>query len=129
AWADRVGEAYAWRTLVAAGATLAAGSDAPVESVNPWIGIYAAVHRRFPGDTGGDWQPAQALTFSEALSAYTLGPAQSVGARDEGHLHVGAQADLAVLSVSLQELMLADEGLASVRSAMTVVGGREVHLR
>ncbi len=62
-----------------AGAHLAAGSDAPVESVNPWLGIFAAVHRRLPSDAREDWRPAQALTFAEALRAYTLGPAQAIG--------------------------------------------------
>ena len=127
AWAGRLDDAYAWRSLDAAGALLAAGSDAPVESVNPWLGIFAAVHRRFPDDARGDWQPAQALTPAEALSAYTLGPARAIGAADEGHLRIGARADLAVLSVSLEHLMRADAGLAEVRSDVTIVDGREVH--
>ena len=127
AWAGRRDDAYAWRSLDAAGALLAAGSDAPVEAVNPWLGIFAAVHRRFPDDARGDWQPAQALTPAEALSAYTLGPARAIGAADEGHLRIGARADLAVLSVSLEHLMRADADLAEVRSDMTIVDGREVH--
>ncbi|MGH2401960.1 MAG: amidohydrolase family protein, partial [Candidatus Limnocylindria bacterium] len=127
AWAGRQDDAYAWRSLADAGALLAAGSDAPVESVNPWLGIFAALHRRFPDDARGDWRPAQALTFAEALSAYTRGPAVAIGAADEGHLHVGARADLAVLSVTLAELQRGGEALAGVRSDMTIVGGREVH--
>ena len=75
-WGGRQDDAYAWRSLAAAGAHLAAGSDAPVESVNPWLGIFAAVHRRLPRRCASDWRPAQALTVGEALSAYTLGPAR-----------------------------------------------------
>ncbi|MCA1571442.1 MAG: amidohydrolase [Chloroflexi bacterium] len=127
AWSDRLGDAYPWRSLASAGALLAAGSDAPVESVNPWLGIFAALHRRFPADGRGDWQPAQALTFAEALSAYTLAPARAIGAPDEGHLRIGARADLAVLSCSLEQLTRADSALAEVRSDLTMVGGREVH--
>ncbi|MDQ3688694.1 MAG: amidohydrolase [Chloroflexota bacterium] len=126
AWADREADAYAWRALTDAGALLVAGSDAPVESVNPWFGIFAAVHRRFPDDARGDWHPAHSLTIAEALSAYTLAPAQAIGAADEGHLRVGAHADLAILSVSLEELLRADEGLAEVRSEATFVAGQEV---
>jgi predicted amidohydrolase YtcJ len=126
-WAGRQEDAYAWRSLASAGALLAAGSDAPVESVNPWLGMFAAVHRRLPGDRRGDWRPAQALTVAEALSAYTRGPARAIGTIDEGHLRIGARADLAVLSVSLQALLRADEALAGVRSTMTIVDGVEVH--
>ena len=125
-WDGRQEGAYAWRSLLAAGAHLAAGSDAPVESVNPWLGIFAAVHRRLPTDDRGDWRPGQALSIAEALSAYTLGPAQAIGADDEGHLRPGARADLAVLSVDLDTLLAADERLSEVSSVMTLVDGREV---
>jgi predicted amidohydrolase YtcJ len=125
-WEGRQDDAYAWRSLAAGGALLAAGSDAPVESVNPWLGIFAAVHRRLPSDTRPDWRPTQALTVAEALAAYTLAPALTIGASDEGHLRVGARADLAVLSASLETLLRADEALAAVRSDLTIVDGREV---
>jgi predicted amidohydrolase YtcJ len=126
-WDGRQHDAYAWRSLAAAGALMAAGSDAPVESENPWLGIFAAVHRRLPSETRVDWRPAQALTVAEALSAYTLAPALAVGASDEGHLRVGARADLAVLTASLETLLRADGALAAVRSDLTIVDGQEVH--
>ena len=125
-WDGRQERAYAWRSLLDAGTLLAAGSDAPVESVNPWLGIFAAVHRRLPTDSRADWRPAQALTFAEALGAYTLGPARALGVGDEGHLRPGARADLAILSVNVDTLASADERLAEVRSVMTLVDGREV---
>ncbi len=124
-WDGRQDGAYAWRSLRAAGAHLAAGSDAPVESVNPWLGVFAAVHRRLPTDARDDWRTEQALTIVEALNAYTLGPARAIGAVDEGHLRVGARADLAVLNVDLDTLLVADEGLADVRAEMTMVDGAE----
>ena len=127
AWGGRLDEAYAWRTLVSAQALLAAGSDAPVESVNPWLGIFSAVHRRLPHDRRGDWHARQALTFAEALSAYTLGPARALGATDEGHLRIGARADVAILSVDLERLVQADAALSEVRSDLTLVDGYEVH--
>lgn len=126
-WDGRQELAYAWRALRAADAHLAAGSDAPFESVNPWVGIFAAVHRRLPTDAREDWRPAQSLTVAEALNAYTLGPARAIGAKDEGHLRPGARADLCVLSVGLDAILAADERLAEVSSVMTLVGGREVH--
>ncbi len=123
-WQSRQADAYAWNSLAAEGALLAAGSDAPVEPVNPWLGIFAAVHRRMPGDLREDWRPTEALTFAAALHAYTLGPAIALGLTDEGHLRVGARADLAVLSTDLDTLARADESLAAVRAELTLVDGR-----
>ncbi len=127
-WDGRQDGAYAWRRLVEAGARLAAGSDAPVESVNPWLGLFAAVHRRAPSDTRGDWRTAQALTITEALAAYTSGPAVAIGAPEEGNLRVGARADLAVLDTDLEAILAADDRLAAVQSVVTLVAGVEVPL-
>jgi predicted amidohydrolase YtcJ len=126
-WDGRQDDAYAWRALVDTGAHLAAGSDAPVESVNPWLGIFAAVHRRMPEDDRDDWRSNQSLSLAEALSAYTLGPARAIGADDEGHLRPGAKADLAVLSASLDDVLAADERLSEVRSVLTLVDGETIH--
>ncbi len=126
-WPDRLGDAYPWRSLAASGARLAFGSDAPIETANPWLAIHAAVHRRRPGDPGPDWQAAQALTPQAALAASTRGPSAGSGCDDLGHLHPGAWADLAVLSCGLDTLLEASEGLGSVRSVLTMVRGRVVH--
>lgn len=125
-WQSQIERAYAWRSLTDAGAHLAAGSDAPVETLNPWLGIFAAVHRRFPRDGRGDWRPAQALSVPEALRAYTVGPALSIGTPREGSLHPGARADLAILNVGLHVLLAADERLAGIHAEATYVDGREV---
>jgi len=125
-WDGRQADAYAFASLAAAGAHLAAGSDAPVESVDPWLGLFAAVHRRLPTDERGDWRPGEGLSLPQALSAYTLGPARAIGAADEGHLRVGARADVVVLDVDLATLLRADDALASVRSELTFVNGMEV---
>jgi predicted amidohydrolase YtcJ len=126
-WADRLADTYPWRTLADAGTRLAFGSDAPIESPNPWLGIFAAVHRRFVADGTPDWQPAHALRFDEALTAYTRGAAQSAGDAAGGSLDVGAMADLAVLNVDLATLRAADERLRSVRSQLTLLAGEVVH--
>jgi predicted amidohydrolase YtcJ len=123
-WDGRQDDAYAWRGLVDAGALLAAGSDAPIESVSPWLGIHAALHRRFPTDDRDDWRPDQALTVLEALHAFTLGPAAAIGAADEGHLRPGAHADVAILSVGLDALLGGAVRWDAIRSERTLVGGR-----
>ena len=127
-WRGRESDAYAWRSLADAGSLLVAGSDAPVESIDPWVGLFAAVHRRLPDDPREDWMPSEALTITEALRAYTMGPALAIGASDEGHLRVGARADLAVLDADLATILAADERLAGIRSTLTLVDGEDVPL-
>lgn len=126
-WPDRIEAAYPWGDLAAAGALVAFGSDAPIETANPWTGLFAAVHRRFPDDEMADWHVEQALDVGAALAAYTRGPALAAGRHDEGHLRPGARADLAVLNVDRATLLAADERLADVRSLLTLVNGRIVH--
>ncbi len=126
-WPDRLVDAYPWRSLAAAGARLAFGSDAPIESPNPWSAIHAAVHRRLAGEPGPGWRPDQALGLDAALMAYTRGPALGAGRTDVGHLHPGAWADLAVLSSDLATLRNAGPELGQLRSTMTMVRGRVVH--
>jgi len=125
-WAGRLDQAYAWRSLLGAGARLAFGSDAPIEPADPWLGMFAAVHRRYPGETE-DWRPAEALDVVAALSAYTLAPAIAMRRPDEGHLRPGARADLAVLDTDLATLLAGDERLAAIRSQLTMVAGEETH--
>lgn len=122
-WDGRQDDAYAWRGLVDAGALLAAGSDAPVESVNPWLGVFAARHRRLPADARGDWRPAQALGILEALHAYTLGPALARDASDEGHLRPGARADLAVLNAELDAILDGEVDFGAIRADAVVIDG------
>jgi hypothetical protein len=125
-WSSRLERAYPWRSMLDAGVLLASGSDAPIESPNPWLALHAAVHRSHPGDEA-DWQPAQALQPWEALRAATLGAAQAAGRKAIGHLRPGARADLAVLNVPLATVLAADERLAGVRSELTIVDGTVVH--
>jgi predicted amidohydrolase YtcJ len=126
-WDGRQADAYAWRSMAELGAVLAAGSDAPVESVNPWLGVFAAVHRRLPSDPRPDWRAEEALTPIEALAAFTIGPARAIGAEDEGRLRIGARADLAVLDRSVEAILAADDATAETRSLLTIVDGSVVH--
>jgi hypothetical protein len=100
-WGERSRHAYAWRSLQEAGATLAFGSDAPIEVFDPFLGLYAAVTRQseVDGTPGPDgWYPEQRLTLFEALRAFTWGAAYAAGLEDRlGLLVPGYYADLAVL--------------------------------
>lgn len=74
---DRLGEprleaAYAWKTLLASGATVAGGSDFPVEPANPFYGLHAAVTRSDrEGKPLAGWLPEQKLSRAQALSLFT----------------------------------------------------------
>jgi predicted amidohydrolase YtcJ len=90
----RLDGAYAWRSLLASGAVIAAGSDAPVEEVSPVAGLQAAIAR--PG-----WPPAQRMAPLEALAAFTVGAAYaSFREHEAGRVAPGYLADLTVLDRS-----------------------------
>jgi predicted amidohydrolase YtcJ len=80
-WGERSRLAYAMKTQLDFGARLALGSDAPVESPNPFRGLHAAVtRRRADGSPSADgWYPEQKLTLAQAWEGYTLGPAYAAG--------------------------------------------------
>lgn len=100
----RTPRAYPWRTLLERGAVLAFGSDAPVEPIDPLLGIHAAVSRRRPGDKDA-WFPAQRLTLNEAVHAYTAGAAYATGREKEwGTLEVGMRCDATVVDRDLAKV-------------------------
>jgi len=99
-WGARSRLAYGLKTQLDAGAVLAFGSDAPVESPNPFLGLHAAVTRRRPDGSPGEdgWYPEQRLTVAQALLGYTRGPAYAAGWDDRvGRLAPGFHADLIVM--------------------------------
>lgn len=108
-WGGRARHAYAWGSLGRAGATLAFGSDAPVEHPSPLDGIRAASRWR----TEANWYPELALSRAAAIRAYTSGVAYAAGMeRETGALRPGMRCDLTI--VDGEELVA------------TVVGGRVV---
>jgi hypothetical protein len=123
-WGRRVEYSYAWKSQLDAGATLAFGSDAPVESPNPFWGMYAAISRRRRGATPrpSPWTPQQTIAIAAAWRAFTEGPANAAGWHDRiGRLDPGFWADLVVLP---QDPLRADpETLASLQPIATMVGG------
>ena len=100
----RTPRAYPWRTLLERGAVLAFGSDAPVEPIDPLLGIHAAVSRRRPGDPDA-WFPAQRLTLDEAIHGYTAGAAYSTGREKEwGTLEVGMRCDATIVDRDIAKI-------------------------
>jgi predicted amidohydrolase YtcJ len=119
--------AYAWRQVLAAGAPLAFGSDVPVDSPDPRLGLLAA-EVRTPGGAAGPWMPGERLRREEALRAFTLGVAYASFAEGRrGCLREGADADLTAFAEDLMEVEA--DRLASVPVLATVVGGRVEYAR
>lgn len=122
-WGKRGEHAYAFRDLINAGAKLALGSDAPVETFDPLVGIHAAVTRqRRDGSPAGGWYPSQCLTIDEAIHGYTLGAAYAgYMERDCGSIEAGKLADLTVLSQDLTAI--APEDILNVKVERVMLGG------
>jgi hypothetical protein len=126
-WGKRADLSYALRTQLTHGATLAFGSDAPVESPNPFWGLHAAVTRRrqdgSPDPQG--WYPEQRLSVFEALQGFTRGAAYAAGWEDrQGQLSPGYFADLLVLETD--PFNCPAEQLYTLRPSATMVGGEWV---
>jgi predicted amidohydrolase YtcJ len=122
-WAGRTDRAYAYRSLRDAGALLANGSDAPVEELDPLMGVRAGVLRTL--DEREAWHPEQAVSVEEALVATTVAPAWLAGDEHRrGRLVPGQVADLVVLD--RDPLEIPPDELREVRVVATMLGGRWV---
>jgi len=129
-WGERSAFAYAWRSLLSHGSMLIFGSDAPVETPNPFLGIHAAVTRRPANDssTSPGWYPQQCLSVAEAIRAYTAGPARAAQMELRlGQLTAGYLADLII--VNDDPYLCPAEELANIHSEATMVGGEWVYTR
>ena len=124
---ERLRGAYAWRSLLAAGAIVPNGSDFPVENVNPLISFHAAIARQdadnFPA---GGWYPEQRMTREEALRSMTIWPARAAFQEAVlGSLTAGKYADFVMLD---QDIMrIAPELVLQTRVLQTWVGGARVY--
>jgi hypothetical protein len=129
-WGNRCDYAYAWNTVLQTGANLIFGSDAPVESPNPFWGFYAAISRSSVGTEASRsaWTPHQRINLNDALTAYITQPhlAAHPGFKS-GRLQEGYFADLAVLPSDL--FTLPEEEIASTVPAATMVNGEWVSMR
>jgi predicted amidohydrolase YtcJ len=112
--------AYVWRSLLATGAVVTNGTDAPVEDVDPIPCFYSAVTRKMAD--GRAFHPEQCMTRMEALRSYTLSPAYAAFEEDEkGSLATGKLADLVVLSKDI--LTVPEEEIRDAKVLLTIVGG------
>jgi len=128
-WGERSRLAYAMKTQLDFGAPLALGSDAPVESPNPFMGLHAAVtRRRADGSPSADgWYPEQKLSMAEAFAGYTQGAAYAAYMEDRlGRLAPNHLADLIVLEKDPFTCNTND--LPTLASSATMMDGEWVYM-
>jgi len=134
-WAqDRLGPqrilgAYAWQQLLHSGARLALGSDFPVESPDPRLGLYAAVTRQDrAGQPPGGWLPEQKLTLAEAVRGFTADAAYAgFDEQRVGQLKPDLRADFVVLAQD--PFAVAESALDDLQVESTWVDGQAVYER
>lgn len=125
---DRLGGAYAWRSIEESGSRLAFGSDAPVESPDSFAGWATAFTREdAQGQPFGGWLPQERVSREEALKAFTADAAYAGFADDRfGKLVVGERADFVIID---RDPMLASAAdLRATKVLETWVGGERVYI-
>lgn len=121
---ERARTTYAFKDLLDAGAIVVFGSDTPVVTMNPFLGMQAAVTARTLD--GKTWVPEQRISREACLRCYTSAPHVAAGTIDRGGtVEVGKWADLAVLDGDILNMPV--EELGNVEAYLTIVDGRIVH--
>ncbi|MFC5437539.1 amidohydrolase [Rhodanobacter umsongensis] len=125
--ARRIKGAYAWQRLLKQGTVVAGGSDFPVESPNPFYGLYSAITREdHDGQPPGGWYPDQAMTPAEALRAFTLDAAYAEHAEKTlGTLEPGKWADFILIDHDIFKDPASK--IWSTKVLQTWVGGKQVY--
>ncbi|PKN87897.1 MAG: hypothetical protein CVU46_02830 [Chloroflexi bacterium HGW-Chloroflexi-8] len=126
-WGSRSMYAYPFHSLLISGTNMVFGSDSPVESPNPFLGIYAATTRRrldgAPGENG--WFPEQKISLLQAINAYTRAPAYLAGWKSyKGRISPNEQADLIVLPEDI--FNISPDKIKNLLPQATMVAGQWV---
>ena len=105
---------------------LGAGTDFPVNPINPFLNIYIMVTRKDPN--GNVYGASEAISREQALRLYTSAASRYMF--DEGRkgtLEAGKLADLAVLSADI--MSIPEDQIKDIKADMTMVGGKVVFQR
>ncbi|MGI8788837.1 MAG: amidohydrolase family protein, partial [Pyrinomonadaceae bacterium] len=123
----RVLGAYAWHLMRSYGVHVPFGTDFPVESINPYRTLYAAVSRQDEeGNPAGGWEPQEKVTMQEALRCHTYESAYAEFAENiKGEIKVGMLADLVVQSKDL--LTIAPKEILTTEPIYTILGGKIIY--
>ncbi|WP_353071393.1 amidohydrolase [Tunturiibacter gelidoferens] len=122
---DRAKYAYAWKSFLDHNVTLAFGTDYPVESINPFRGLYSAITRQNESGTQ-TFQPQEKISFNEAIYAYTQSSAfAEFREHQKGRLEPGYLADLVVLDRDITAAT--PQQLLRTKVLSTIVNGETVY--
>ncbi|HEX9928347.1 MAG TPA: amidohydrolase [Pyrinomonadaceae bacterium] len=132
-WAEsRLGEyrvlgAYSWHLMQSYGVHVPFGTDFPVEPINPYRTLYAAVSRQDEaGDPAGGWQPQERLSMAEAIRCHTYEAAYAeFSEKEKGTIAVGMLADLVVHSKDL--LTISHKEILTTEPIYTIFNGRVIY--
>ncbi|MEV2270817.1 amidohydrolase [Nonomuraea africana] len=113
-WRGRTHRAFAYADLLAAGAVLELGSDAPVAPLDPWDGMASAIART--DDERPAWHPEQAIPLEVVLSS---------ACRGRRGIRPGDAADLMITATDPAGLVPAE--LRGIEVLGTLLGGRWTH--
>jgi hypothetical protein len=125
---NRAHYAYAYGTMLRSGIKLISGSDAPVESFNPFRGLHAAVTRqRVNGSPGKDgWHPVEKIPLKQALFSFTQQPANIIQRRQSsGQIKIGYHADFIILPED--PFSISPDNLWSIKPLATFIEGTAVY--
>jgi predicted amidohydrolase YtcJ len=120
---ERVGEernqyAFLIRTLLEEGIRLANGSDTPIESINPWLGIYTSITRK--AKNGIPYNKEESISIYEALQLYTTSSAASIGLQEnKGQLNEGYDADFQFISHN--PFIIDEEEVINIQCLKTII--------
>jgi predicted amidohydrolase YtcJ len=100
---ERASRAWLWHSIAKAGGRLAFGSDWPVVTLDPRMGLHVAATRMSPdGEPEGGSQPEQRLPLTAAIDAYSSGAAYaSFDEQRKGRLAKGMLADIVIFSADI----------------------------
>jgi predicted amidohydrolase YtcJ len=122
---ERIKNAYAWKSFLDHKVTLAFGTDYPVELINPFRGLYAAITRQNEAGTQ-TFQPQEKISLNEAIYAYTQASAYGeFREKVKGRLEPGYLADLIVLDRDITTAT--PQQLLHTKILRTVVNGETVY--
>ena len=133
-WTTNIGEArsaraWVYGSIARHNGPLAFGSDWPVVTIDPLLGLHVATNRTTPeGEPEGGWLPAERLTLRQAIDAYTRGAAwASFDEHRKGSLERDMLADIVVLTKDI--FSLPASRLTEAEVAVTIFDGRIVYQR
>ncbi len=124
---ERMAGAYAWHQFEKQGTIVAGGSDFPVESANPFLGLYAAVSRQdLAGNPKGGWYPGEKMTRFEAFKAFTVNAAYAAFQEEViGSLEPGKWADFILVDTDIFEDPV--EKIWQTRVLQTWLAGEKIY--